>query len=306
MLKHISSPSYARVKHLIATRPGIIVTNICNLSCGGCYAQCGKFEKNKNWSITIDQFEENLEYIIKYMYQGTATIANGEVVPVNSQSHPIDIIGGEPTVHPQWDKIWDLATKKYAHVNFLISTNGRVQFPPAANISYHLSYKTKDVGRQFAPTLVAPIDIVGNPNKKFYWESAQTDCRIWKSLGCVNPIYKNSISICSVASSWNDLLDLDLGWPLLPNKNPFSELTDKDVQEKAANVCYRCGWAKMMNLPEDQQSQLYDLVSPSNLEVLHKNPRNKPYKIIYREGDEIKVSELKNTRQPDLIQLMRK
>jgi hypothetical protein len=42
-------------------------------------------------------------------------------------------------------------------------------------------------------------------------------------------------------------------------------------------------------------------VSATNLETLTQNGRNKPYKLIYREGDEIKVGELKGSRE--LVQL---
>ena len=52
-----------------------------------------------------------------------------------------------------------------------------------------------------------------------------------------------------------------------------------------------------MNLPENQQSQSYDIVSQTNLEALQKNSKNKPYKLVYRENDDIKISELKNERR---------
>lgn len=296
--------TFNKVKHLIQTRPGIIVTNACNLSCGGCYAQCGKFSKDKMWFISLDQFKENLEYIIKYMYRGKVQMLSGEEVEANSKNHGIDLIGGEPTVHPEWGKIWEIITKDYKSINFLVSTNGRIKLPTVSNVGIHLDYKTKDVASNytFVSTLVAPIDIIGNPDRAYYWDQAQTDCKIWKSLGCVNPIYKNQISICSVASSWNDLLDLELGWELTPNSNPFSNLTDEDVKKKAMKVCYRCGWSKQMNLPEDQKSDSYDLVSPTNLEVLQKNAKNKPYKLISVENNKIQVGELKNSRD-NLVQL---
>jgi len=295
--------TFQKVKHLISTRPGIIVTNACNLSCGGCNAQCGKFSKDKLWFISIDQFVENIEYIKNYMYQGTTTLINGESVEINPQRFPVDLIGGEPTVHPEWKKIWQIVTQEYKDIKFVISTNGRRNDEDAENVFYYRSYKTKEIGKQFVSTLVAPIDIVGNQNKKYYWDSAQIDCGIWFSTGCVNPIYKNYITFCSVASSWNDLLDLDINWPLTPGMNPFCKLTDLDVDRMASKVCYRCGWAKKVELPENQESQLYDLVSDTNLEVLQKNSVNKPYKIVYRDGDEIKVSDLKNSRTLQLVQL---
>lgn len=290
---------FEKVKHLIRTRPGIIITNACNLSCGGCYAQCGKFSKNKIWFISLNQFEENIEYIVKYMYSGKVKLLNDEEVNINSENYGIDIIGGEPTIHPDWGKIWELINTKYKKIKFLISTNGINPLQETQNVKLHLDYKTKEVSssHDFAPTLVAPIDLLGIQDKKYYWDKAQTDCGIWKSLGCVNPIYKNKISICSVASSWNDLLDLNLGWDLTPGQNPFSKLTDQDVKAKAINVCYRCGWSCKMKLPEFQESNSYDLVTNTNLEVLTQNFKNKPYKIIYKENNEIKISELKNSKE---------
>ena len=297
--------TFDSVKHLIKTRPGIIVTNVCNLSCGGCYAQCGKFEKDKNWFISLDQFKENLDYIISYMYSGSTTILNGEKVIINPNNHPIDLIGGEPTIHPEWGKIWEIITLNYKSINFLVSTNGRMELPSVSNVKTHTDYKTKEKesNYSFAPTLVAPIDIIGDENKGFYWKQAQTDCGIWKSLGCVNPIYKNKISICSVASSWNDLLGLDLGWELTKGENPFSKLTDFEIRKKANQVCYRCGWACKLKLPEDQKSNSYDLVSPTNLEVLTKNDIKKPYKIIKKENNEFQISELKQSNEIKLVSL---
>lgn len=297
--------TFDSVKHLIKTRPGIIITNVCNLSCGGCYAQCGKFEKEKNWFISIDQFKDNLEYIISYMYSGDVKILNGEKVKINPLNFPVDIIGGEPTIHPEWKKIWELITSDYKSINFLISTNGRISLPSVSNIKTHTDYKTKEVASQhnFVSTLVAPIDIIGEQNKDYYWKQAQTDCGIYKSLGCVNPIYKNKISICSVASSWDDLLGLDLGWELTAGSNPFSKLTDYDIRKKSRQVCYRCGWACKMDLPENQKSNSYDLVSPTNLEVLTKNEIKKPYKIIKKENDKFEISELKQSNEIQLVSL---
>ena len=289
--------TFDHVKHLIKTRPGIIITNACNLSCGGCYAQCGKFSHDKVWMIPLNQFRENLQYIVDYMYQGTATILNGEEVEINPEGYGIDLIGGEPTIHPDWDEMWKIITTEFKHINFLVSTNGRIKFPDASNVNFHLSYKTKTIGIGFVPTLVAPIDICDDKKESNYWKSAQADCDIWRSLGCVNPIYKNEISICSVASSWSDLLDLNLGWPLIKDKNPFVNLTDSDVKDKASKVCYRCGWSKKIKLPEWQKSESYDLVSKTNLETLEKNSKNKPYKLVYKEGETIKISELMNERK---------
>lgn len=301
----IKISTFDSVKHLIKTRPGIIITNVCNLSCGGCYAQCGKFEKEKNWFISIDQFKDNLEYIISYMYSGDVKILNGEKVKINPLNLPVDIIGGEPTIHPEWKKIWEIITSDYKSINFLISTNGRISLPSVSNIKTHTDYKTKEVASQynFVSTLVAPIDIIGEQNKDYYWKQAQTDCGIYKSLGCVNPIYKNKISICSVASSWDDLLGLDLGWELTAGSNPFSKLTDYDIRKKSRQVCYRCGWACKMDLPENQNSNSYDLVSKTNLEVLTKNEIKKPYKIIKKENDKFEISKLKQSSEIKLVSL---
>ena len=96
--------------------------------------------------------------------------------------------------------------------------------------------------------------------------------------------------------------DLDLGWDLTKDANPFSQLTDYDVKEKARKVCYRCGWSHKMELPENQHSNSYDLVSFTNLEVLTKNKRNKPYKVISKENNQFNVSEIKNS-QTEFIQL---
>jgi hypothetical protein len=106
-----------------------------------------------------------------------------------------------------------------------------------------------------------------------------------------------------VASSWDDLLGLDLGWELTAGSNPFSKLTDYDIRKKSRRVCYRCGWACKMDLPENQNSNSYDLVSKTNLEVLTKNEIKKPYKIIKKENDKFEISELKQSNEIQLVSL---
>lgn len=298
MLKVHKGPTFNYVTRLIQKRPGIIVTNACNLSCGGCYAHCGKFAKEKLWFISLDQFLENLEYIISYMYSGKVQLLDGSYVDVNvnfnSPGGELSLIGGEPTIHPEWGKFWEIMTTKYNHINFVVSTNGRIKLPSVKNIAIYQSYKTRTVGVDFVPTLVAPIDLCDNKDKEYYFHEAEHDCNIWRNLTCVNPIYKNKISFCSSAASWDDLLDLDLSWNLTPGENPFAKLTDEDVLEKARKVCYRCGLSKKIDLPEQQMSNSYDLVTETNLGLIKKH---KPYKLVYKEDSLIKISELKNAPQ---------
>jgi len=289
-----NNDTYEKVKKLLRQRAGISVTNVCNLTCGACYAQVGKFPKEKHWFISVDEFEEKIEYLVNYMYAGTTTLKNGEVVQVNPNNYELAIMGGEPTVHPEFEKLWGvLKQKKYHDVKFWIFTNGRQELPPVPNIFCRVNYKTKTVGFPFTPQLVAPIDIFPDKDHSYFWQIAQTDCPNWWDTQCNNPIYKNKISFCCAATGWMDLLDIDLGWDLPLNKNPFSCLTDADIDAKANSICYRCGWSKYMSLPEEQRSEKYDLVSESNLEVLLQNEKSKPYKFVWLDNGIVRLSDLK-------------
>ena len=67
----------------------IAITNYCNLKCPYCFAN--KFIESEKQSITEDQLDKILDFLF---YSN-----------LNKYKHKIGIIGGEPTLHPQFQDI---------------------------------------------------------------------------------------------------------------------------------------------------------------------------------------------------------
>ena len=134
-------------------RPNILVTNVCNLSCGGCSQQCGYIPKEKLWNIPIDQLEWNVKLLID---------VRGE-----ENVRDLGIFGGEPTIHPQYEELLKML-RKFRKTHFQIYTNGIRQHGNKWNHSYSLVAKNKNSYMSFKPTSVAPQDIFKIDDRKSY------------------------------------------------------------------------------------------------------------------------------------------
>jgi hypothetical protein len=209
-------------------------------------------------------------------------------------------MAAKPTLHPKWEEILDIIYS-YDNIPFMVWTNGRTFkdkniLPKSGyekflhiftsqdktfnhgnnlnyrnahdkNVGYRIDYK--DTNIRFLPTLVAPIDVFGDPNKKNYWRKAAKDCLIWNL--CETIIYKNKAYYCTIAAAMDHLyFDGAHGWEIRPDKNPFDK-TDEEVTEQASDFCYRCGWCCHTSYGEGtnyykQFSQSKTLVSQTNFE----------------------------------------
>ena len=90
--------------------PNIIITNNCNLSCPYCFASSITSQQIQN--IDINQFEDILQWCLNNNY---------------NEAH-IGLIGGEPTLHPQFKEIL-LKLQEYhndpnLHLSSILFTNG--------------------------------------------------------------------------------------------------------------------------------------------------------------------------------------
>lgn len=193
----------------------ILVTNNCPYKCGGCTQLCPIIEKKFN--IELSQLENNINILIKH-------------------HSLIRLFGGDPLVHPEWGKILNLLDK--FNCSFEVHTrlkNNNLNFN---NVTYvNLEHKT-----HYVPTLIAPIDIIGIKDKRYYWNIAQNKCPMWKNIGCSSLVYNNNAYFCQVAASLDWHLNngsQKLGWKI-ESDNPFLK-TEEDIDLQAINSCYRCG-----------------------------------------------------------------
>lgn len=204
-----------------AKRINILITNYCNLSCGGCSQQCGYIPKDKLWHIPVEQLEWNIKLLLD----------------VRGYIHDLGIFGGEPTIHPKYDEI--LIMLKQFKVHFQIYSNGIIPKKNKWNHSYSIVKKDRNSSLNFQPTSVAPQDVIKIDNKRFYWEKAQKDCDMYNKYCSI--IYNNRAYFCEPAAAWDVMTGEDHGWPLKWGEDPFLR-TFEEVDEQAVNFCYRCGW----------------------------------------------------------------
>lgn len=258
-------------KYTIYKRPPYItITNVCNLSCGGCSQLCGNFSKEKNWFISLDQLKINIDIMSKFI------------------NKKIWIFGGEPTLHPNFEEIKQILYS-YKDCQFIIFTNGRLHRKEDVeldikenriggwakdkyNITFLIDFKM-EYGKNgipikmFNPTLVAPIDVLKIRNKKFYWEQAREHCICWNKCGAT--IYNNKAYICEVAPAFDQISGEDHGWEVVPGKNPFDKSNEK-IAKQAENFCYRCaaGFSNDPHIIKEQKISEGYFVSLENLKLV--------------------------------------
>jgi len=81
----------------------IIVSNVCNMQCACCFAEDHMSNGNKAF-ISLDEFERRLDYVDQ------------------SAINEIRLIGGEPTLHPQFDTLIQQAQRRGKHL--VVFTHG--------------------------------------------------------------------------------------------------------------------------------------------------------------------------------------
>ena len=232
-------------QHLSEKGRQIVITNLCNLNCGGCCQLIGHFKKEQLWNITLEELENNIKLLEKFP----------------NQHAPITIFGGEPTLHPEWDEIVKLL-KSHAPTIFWVNTNGRLghkRYQKEDNLVWWVDLHPDN--QLFVQTLYAAADAVKLPNDMAYWEKAQKDCAIWK--GCQCSIYNGKAYFCENAGAIDWLFNNgENGWSLESNKNPFNR-TKEEIDEQAQHCCKRCGWCVSEIIPR-QLSKDPSYVSPYN------------------------------------------
>lgn len=225
----------------------IVITNICNLNCGGCCQLIGHFRKDQLWFITLEELEREIRILERH--------------PPKLGATPITIFGGEPTLHPQWDEIVAML-RRHAPTVFWINTNGRLghqRYQKDGNLVWWVDLHPDN--QMFVQTLYAAADAVKLPNDMAYWEKAQKDCPIWN--GCQCSIYNGKAYFCENAAALDWLYhDGEHGWKVEPGKNPFDR-TKEEIDEQAKHACKRCGWCVTELVPR-QFSKDPSYVSPMN------------------------------------------
>lgn len=215
--------------HLMSKKVNILATNVCNLDCGGCHQLCGYVPKDKLFFVELDDLEFMVDHIIN-----------------NSQLNQIGIFGGEPTLHPQYDEMIDMLSRK--NCLFEIYTNGRTLPHIDARYSTHktdyenivMLVDPKKEKLSFLATWVASKDVFKKDDPYWYWDNlVQKHCHMWKN--CRTVLWNRHAYACEVFATLDILSGENHGWPMIEGENVF-EKTPAEVREQASHFCYRCGW----------------------------------------------------------------
>lgn len=220
----------------------IEITNHCNKSCLNCSRFCGHHENP--YFMSIDMFIDALASLEGY--KGT-----------------IGLMGGEPTLHPQF---WDLCVLLQDYVPFerrALWTNGakwddhekiiRETFPLK-----HIVYNAHDYEYkgQHQPILIASKEIVGDEKLR----KRMID-KCWVQDRWSPSINKNGAYFCEIAASIGMLFDIK-GWDLTKewwNKKP------SEFQDQIDIFCSKCSMC--IPFSEKLYASKEQYISYNNLEA---------------------------------------
>lgn len=237
--------------HLYQKTVNIVVTNICNLSCGGCHQHCGKIPKDKLFFIELDELKEVVDKLTgKDKFH---------------QRPWIGIFGGEPTLHPKFNQMIDLLVSYKAKINFVVFSNGRDlnKTKNKENIHFKIDFKN-DSNRKFEPTLVASKDYYPDKKKDWFFDNLVVpNCYMYNN--CFSCIYNKMAYTCEAMASLDHLQSKKRGWTFVGGEDPFVRTLD-EIKQQAANFCYRCGWCIPDSISSKHKQKIGDagLVSQTN------------------------------------------
>lgn len=211
----ILGPRFKRSRNLIE----IDITYVCNLNCPGCNRSCSQAPTNQR--MTLEQVEEFIEESIASDYQWDG----------------IRVLGGEPTLHPQFHEMLD-ALRKYRdeyrpHLRLTVVSNGHGDKVEASlakipdDILVENTAKSKGVQIDFAPFNNAPSD---------HPEHAHSDYRngCWIAQGLGMGLGPNGYYCCAVAGGIDRVYGTGLGKKHIPE-------TSDEMREQFETLCSLCG-----------------------------------------------------------------
>lgn len=223
----------------------IEVTNACNLKCSNCTRFVGHHKKP--FMMDIETVEKALMSLEGYPEQ-------------------IGIMGGEPTLHPEFGRICELVRKLVPDKKKRsLWTNGLkwdeyktdiYETFLEENIIYN-DHKDEEVG-EHQPLLMAAEDII--PDRELMWRLIGNCWIQWRWAAAITP--KGGF-FCEVAAAADMLFDgpggyaLEKGWW---NKNP------NEFLDQVKRYCPKCSAAVPM--PGVSSHAVYDVISPSNAKRL--------------------------------------
>ncbi|MDD5597296.1 MAG: radical SAM protein [Victivallaceae bacterium] len=225
----------------------IEITNACNLGCSNCTRFVGHHKK---------PFFMDLETVAK------------AIESLEGYPGQIGIMGGEPTIHPEFKEICEIVQKKIPDRRKReLWTNG-CKWKEYEEIIYETfdkdlitynSHEDKEVG-EHQPLLIAATDILDD--RELMWRLIGNCWVQWRWAASITP--KGGF-FCEVAAAQDMLFNgpggykLEKGWW---NKNP------NEFVDQVKRYCVNCSAAIPMKGVSAHIK--YDIISPSNAKKLEK------------------------------------
>ena len=204
------------------------ITSVCNLGCANCDRSCSKDQAPTNETMTVEQVKKFI----------------AQCIQTRKRWYKIKVLGGEPTVHPEWITILNLL-KAYRdeynpHAKLELVTNGygpvvneRLKLVPPG-VLINNSSKTSRIQPTFCTYAVAPCDVPDYANADYL-----KGCGIPQLCGMALTRY--GYYLCGAGASVDRVFGLGLGI------RELSEVTPGKFFQSRKILCRYCGHFKSSN-----------------------------------------------------------
>lgn len=243
----------------------IELTNECILSCAYCSRNVRHVEKP--FYLSTDKFIEALD-----------SLQNWKKI--------IALIGGEATLHPQFEEFCHIFAKKFPYRQRGLYTAGGKKFVQNKDLIDEtfgwLNFNNHRNDCNHQPNLIAPKDIIEDPDlRKKYIETCWLQHKWSPSIG------PNGLFFCEAAQSYDEIFKSNKGHKVTVDwwKKDLSEF--KDQVDHFCNKCSIC-----LPFAGESDQVVKEKISKSNLERLQK--ANSPY---FTDESKFEVIDKKMTEQ---------
>jgi hypothetical protein len=225
-------------------------TSRCVLSCSNCTHFSGSYYQHPE--LTFEQFKAIVDSLDGYLDQ-----------------HPrgmIGAIGGDPLVHPEFERFCEYAQKKIPRTHHgLWSTfpKGKEHYAQTICDTFgHILLNDHTIPVEHAPILVGISEVV--PHDEDIWPIVD---QCWLGNHWSPVVNTRGAFFCEVAGSMSQLFDGPAGWELTPG---WWKRVPKDYTSQMEEYCRKCGCALPLARRRSHVAGQHDVddISPKNLELL--------------------------------------
>lgn len=229
----------------------IDVTNVCDRSCSNCTRFCGHFPKEKIYFMSVEHYEAAVKSLVGY--EGR-----------------IGMIGGEPTLHPDFPQLCEIL-KKYIpnreQRGLWSNTSGKFDdYKDIIDDTFGFMNLNDHVSNPIlhTPILVASEDFINDKAlSEDEWRDLTNKC--WVQMNWSATITPKGAYFCEVAGMLDYLFEGNIAWDI----TTCPDWWKKKVDEYALQIewaCRKCGC--QLPLKPRRSTDKFDDVSVSNLERL--------------------------------------